>query len=862
MTTFAQTVYNMKDEKKTKDELIAELVELRQQVAVLEALEIQHQKTVTALKESEERFRLIVEDVEDYAIFMLDRSGYNISWNAGVERILGYSEAEFIGQLGSRIFSPEDIENGVPEQELQKAEAEGRAVDERWHIRKDGTRFWASGIITALRDNTGKLKGFSKVMRDFTERKQAEEERAQLLAREQKARRELETTLSKLQKSEARFRRFAESGVVGVMFSDVYGNITDANDAFLQMVRYSQEDLLSGKLCWHKMTPPEYLHLDQRALRELEQSGVCNPFEKEYIRKDGNRVPIVIGAALLEGSKDKAVCFVLDISRRKRAESALQKALSSLHRQLQFTSAITNSLGEGVYAIDTAGCVTFLNPAAEQMLGWTEVECLGKNMNQMIHFQRADGSQIHPEECQIMSVLHSGQTVRNELDVLTRKDGSIFPVAYTASPIVVDSQITGAVIVFQDITERKQAEEEHAQLLASEQAARSEAEKANRLKDEFLATVSHELRTPLNAIMGWIQLLRRGRLNETNIVRALETIERNARSQNQIIEDILDVSRIIRGKLHLQVRPVELVPVIEAALDAVRLAAEAKGITLTCELDSKAGAVLGDAERLQQVVWNLLSNAIKFTPKGGRATIGLQCINSDAVITLSDTGQGISAEFLPYIFDRFSQADATITRSQSGLGLGLAIVRHLVEMHGGTVIADSPGIGLGATFTVHLPLMIGTTEPNHVVSCVHPRLKDEVLLNCGSMLSGLRVLVVDDEADAREMLTAMLEHSGTEVKAVGSVSEALESLERLTPDVIVSDLAMPIEDGYTLIRQIREHPSQSCRQIPAVALTAYTRTEDRTRALLAGFQMHLPKPIEPQELVTAIANLTGRTTNG
>ncbi|GAB1538500.1 hypothetical protein NUACC21_11620 [Scytonema sp. NUACC21] len=851
----------MKDEDKTKDQLIAELVALRQQIAVLEASEAEHKETLTALKESEEHFRLAVEDVRDYAIFMLDTSGHNISWNAGVERILGYSEVEFIGQHSSRIFTREDIEDGIPEQEMRTAETEGRAVDERWHIRKDSTRFWASGIMTALRDKTGKLKGFTKVMRDFTDRKQAEEERAQFLEREQKAKWEMETTLAKLQKSEARFRRFAKSGMVGVIFSDVKGNIADANEAFLKMVGYTREDLLSGKLSWYKMTPEEYLHRDSQAIKELRESGVCTPFEKEYIRKDGSRVPIVLGAALLEGSQDNAVCFVLDITRRKWAESSLQTALSRLHRQLQFTKAITSSLGEGVYAIDNTGCVTFLNAAAEQILGWIEAEILGKNMHNTIHFQHADGSPILWEDCQVMTVLQSGKIVRNELDVFTRKDGTIFPVAYTASPIVVDGQIIGAVIVFQDITERKRVEQEHTQLLAREQAARNEAEKASRLKDEFLATVSHELRTPLNAILGWVQLLRRGKLNEAAVTRALETIERNARLQNQIVEDILDVSRIIRGKLHLQIRPVKLIPVIDDALDAVRLAAEAKGIELTSILESEAGPVAGDSDRLQQVVWNLLSNAIKFTPKGGCVSIQLQRVNSDAVITVSDTGQGISAEFLPYIFDRFSQADATTVRSHSGLGLGLAIVRHLVELHGGTVVASSPGVGKGATFTVHLPVMnILAIEANHK-SQVHLTQESDVLLNGELILDGLHILVVDDEADAREMLTVMLQQSGAKVKTAGSVGEAMSLLERLTPDVLVSDLGMPVEDGYTLIRQVRERLSDRLGQIPALALTAYARAEDRTLAISAGFQMHLPKPVQPQQLVTAIANLAGKTSN-
>ncbi len=410
-----------------------------------------------------------------------------------------------------------------------------------------------------------------------------------------------------------------------------------------------------------------------------------------------------------------------------------------------------------------------------------------------------------------------------------------------------------------EIRQRQRAEEERAQLLVQEQKARAEAENLNRLKDEFLSTVSHELRTPLNAILGWSQILRTNRVDEATMNRALETIERNARSQAQLIDDLLDISRIITGKIRLNVQTVELLSVIEAAIDTVRPAADAKNIRLQSVLDPAAGPVLGDSERLQQIVWNLLSNAIKFTPKRGRVQVCLQRINSHVEIVVTDTGQGISAEFLPYVFERFRQADSSITRSFGGLGLGLAIVRQLVELHGGTVHAESPGEGQGATFTVKLPLMaIGpkAIEPERV----HPAAGGSVPFDCSPRLDGLRILIVDDDADIRALLIYTLEVCGAEVMAAASADEAISVLTASsTPmDILISDIGMPDEDGYALLRRVRALEPENGGRIPAIALTAYARTQDRRAALLAGFQSHVAKPVEPAELIAVIANLAGR----
>ncbi|HYH45616.1 MAG TPA: GAF domain-containing protein [Thermoanaerobaculia bacterium] len=407
-------------------------------------------------------------------------------------------------------------------------------------------------------------------------------------------------------------------------------------------------------------------------------------------------------------------------------------------------------------------------------------------------------------------------------------------------------------------------------LLASEQSARREAEMASHAKDEFLSLLSHELRTPLNAILGWVRLLGTNTLDGDTQARAIDTIDRNARLQARLIEDMLDVSRIISGKLRLDAQAVDLSTVIHAAVDTLRPAADARGIRVHMVLDFGAGQVWGDPVRLQQVAWNLLSNAIKFTPKGGSVQVQLARVNSHLELVVSDTGPGIDAEFLPFVFDRFRQADATITRKHGGLGLGLAIVRHLVELHGGIVEAGNRTDRSGAVVAVKLPLMAvraptpvsPASQPSAAESpAVHPATSGPVSFECPPQLIGIRVLAVDDEADARLLLQQVLEQCGAEVRTCGSAAEALTALAEWTPDILVSDVGMPGEDGYSLIRKVRAAESGGAGggvRLPAVALTAYARVEDRLQALSAGYNMHVPKPVEPAELAVVIASLTGQ----
>jgi signal transduction histidine kinase/ActR/RegA family two-component response regulator len=410
-----------------------------------------------------------------------------------------------------------------------------------------------------------------------------------------------------------------------------------------------------------------------------------------------------------------------------------------------------------------------------------------------------------------------------------------------------------------EVAERKQAEEERAQMLVREQSARAEAEDANRTKDEFLATLSHELRTPLTAILGWSHLLRMNKLREPEFAHALETIERNARSQSQLIDDLLDVSRIVTGKLQIELSSVDLSSVIEAAVESVHPALATKEIELQI-LVEPGFRVRGDAHRLQQIFWNLFTNAIKFTPKGGQVKVTTERRDSEVWIKVTDTGIGISPEFLPYIFDRFRQADGSTTRAHGGLGLGLSIVRHLVELHQGKVEVSSEGNKLGSTFTIRLPIAVMMTRSRNGDNDSGQLKDEELLVKSPRILDGLKILVVDDDPDTRDLVTTILTRCGSEVRCSESAAEALKAFQEFSPDLLVSDIGMPEEDGYGLIRKLRKLKSKRAKQIPALALTAYATDEDRILALSAGFQMHLPKPIEPENLVSSIAAALGRNT--
>ncbi len=433
-------------------------------------------------------------------------------------------------------------------------------------------------------------------------------------------------------------------------------------------------------------------------------------------------------------------------------------------------------------------------------------------------------------------------------------------IAYENAALYVEAQTHASELRF-EVAVRKQAEEERAELLKREQAARAEAEGANRIKDEFLSTLSHELRTPLTAILGWSELVRRSGFDDTLLTRALETIERNARSQSKLIDDLLDVSRIITGKIRMNLRPVEIRTVVNTALEGVRPAFEEKEIQVETVFDSNSCLVLGDGHRLQQVFWNLLNNAVKFTPPGGQVKVVVQTNGSEVQVLVTDSGVGVEPEFLPYVFERFRQADGSTTRTHGGLGLGLAIVRHLVELHVGRVEALSEGRDRGATFTVTLPLATSETPANCDDRHELAR-RTSKSLGGSQRLDGLRILVVDDEADARELIATILANRGGNVRCCVSAAEALQAFEEWNPDVLVSDVGMPVEDGYSLIGKIRRLEVGTERPLPAIALTAYASTEDRMQALSAGYQMHLTKPVDQTTLLNAIATALGPRSDG
>ncbi|MBS0419471.1 MAG: PAS domain S-box protein [Proteobacteria bacterium] len=523
-------------------------------------------------------------------------------------------------------------------------------------------------------------------------------------------------------------------------------------------------------------------------------------------------------------------------------------------------AAIIDSSEDAVVSKTLTGIVTSWNVAAERLFGFTADEMIGQSITRVIP------DELLHEEAEILSKLRRGERVERYETVRVAKGGRRLDISLTVSPVR-DSRgnIVGAAKIAHDITARRRAEREllerEAQLaklaaerefvLDSERAARSEAERLSHLKDEFLATLSHELRTPLNAIQGWASLLKQPDVRGKEWQRGLEVIERNVRIQADIIKDLLDMSRIISGKLHLDVQPVFLHDSINNAIEAVRQTADARDIRIQPLLDTRMGLVRGDPNRLQQVLWNLLSNAIKFTPKGGRIRVVLERVNSHADICIEDTGIGIKPEFLPYVFERFRQADATTTRQFGGLGLGLSLVKSLVELHGGSVRVKSPGENQGTTFIVSLPIAHVRAEENHNPAGERGEESSEDLDL--PLLQGVQVLVVDDEADGRELIARILQGRGANTQCASSAEEALDMLAQQHFDVLLSDIGMPVTDGFELIRRVRLLNAR--RPIPAIAITAYARTEDRQRSLLAGFHMHLSKPIEARELIASVAGL-------
>ncbi len=827
----------------------------------------------------------LIESAGD-AIISKTLDGIITSWNEGARRIFGYEADEVIGKSVT-ILIPEghlDEEPAI----LARLRA-GQRIEhyETVRVRKDGRLIDISLTVSPIRGPEGKIVGASKIARDITEQRQAR--RA-------------------LDEASDRLKLALDAAHLGDWSWDAKTDIVDMSETAATIFGITP----GPHMTWTQMN--RLLHEDdrERARTAVDTAlATRGEYDIEYrvrhtAKSDGWAWVASKGHGVYadDGSVVGMVGLLQDISTRKTNEETLRdqaEALRTLNEMGQRISAELD-LHNTVQAVTDAATELigarfgsfFYNVLNEEGASYMLFTLAGVPREAFEHFPM-------PRATDLFGPTFRGEGVVRIDDVkLDPRYGKNSPyygmpqghlpvTSYLAVPVVSRSgEVMGGLffghpepgvfterdeITVSGLASQAAIAMDNARLYEAAQKARTEAEKAaaenerlyrqaqesSRLKEEFLATISHELRTPLSAILGWARMLRMGQLSPENVAKALDTIERNARAQAQLVDDLLDVSRIITGKLRMDVRPADPNAFIDAAVESVRPAAEAKGVRVQKVMDTGLLSIPGDPVRLQQVVWNLLSNAIKFTPREGRVQIRSERVNSHLEIVVSDTGQGIAPDFLPHVFDRFRQADQKTSRQHGGMGLGLAIVRHLVELHGGTVHADSEGEGRGATFTVKLPI-----SPVYSVdtsgSRVHPSARDLLPpVDSTDRLDGLRILVVDDEGDTRDLLKQGLEYCGATVKVAESAGEAIDMIKMSIPDVLISDIGMPGTDGYDFIRQVRKLSRQRGGKVAAIALTAYTRIEDRLQALRAGYDMHVPKPVELTELVAVAASLARRS---
>jgi PAS domain S-box-containing protein len=666
----------------------------------------------------------------------------------------------------------------------------------------------------------------------------------------------LEQRTRELAQTLAVMRATLESTVDGILVTDDQGKITDFNERCIDIWKVPGE-LVQGSPASHLWELASHNFVEpQRFIVRFEEITASGQESFDFLQlKDGRIFERYSKVLAVEGQSGGRVWSFRDVSERHLAEI-------TAHR----LAAIVASSDDAIIGKDLNSIITSWNSGAERIFGYTADEMIGTSIMRLIPSDRQN------EEQEILSHIRRGERFDHFETIRVAKDGRQLNLSITVSPIKDSAgHVVGASKVARDITERKKVEaalrkateeaeaanRERLFLLDSEREARSQAERASRIKDEFLATLSHELRTPLNAVLGWVSLLQREGLQAEERKRGLDTIERNARVQAQIIDDLLDLSAIISGKVRLDVQRVDLPNVLNESIETVRPTAEAKGIRLQALVDPFAGPISGDPNRLKQVFWNLLSNAIKFTPKEGKVQVLLERVNSHLEVSVIDTGEGIAPELLPYVFDRFRQGDDSTTRRHGGLGLGLAIVKQLVELHGGNIRVKSGGIGQGATFTLNLPLIALHAEPANERR--HPRAaRHQSEPSPEVSLANLHVLVVDDDSDARDLVQRLLQLAGATVSMAGSAAEAMERILAERPDVLVCDIGMPGEDGYTFIRRLRSIEETQGSALPAVALSAYARSDDRTKAIRSGFQNHLAKPVESAELLAVINSLANR----
>ena len=640
-----------------------------------------------------------------------------------------------------------------------------------------------------------------------------------------------------------------ESSDDAIISKDLSGVIQSWNAGAERMFGYSAAEAIGRSISL--IIPPGREAEEHQILARLRRGERVDHFETVRVARDGREVAISLTVSPIRDASGEVVGaskIARDITEKKRAADALAE-------QREWLQTTLESIGDAVIATDARGEIVFLNAVAEHLTGWRREDARGKQCTEVFHI--VNEMTRRPADNPVQRVLEDGVVIGlANHTLLIAADGTERPIDDSAAPIRHrDGRIAGTVLVFRDVTDRRQVENERytallerERLLESERAARADAERANRLKDEFVAIVSHELRTPLNAMMGWTEILANDESDADTRERAVDVLRRNTRLQAQLVSDLLDMSRMLSGKLRLDLRSVELSAVIQDAVQTVQSAADNKGLEIETDVEPGVGIALADPARLQQVLCNLLLNAVKFTPAGGRVSVTLRQIDAGAEITVSDNGVGIRPELLSSIFDRFRQADSSASRRFGGLGLGLAIVKQLVEMHGGTVRAASPGDGQGASFTVSLPVETASARPSA------PQRPEPAGETPGRDVSlhDLTVLVVEDDPDSRDLIERWLAAHGAQVASSPSAPRALEMLRAVRPDVLVCDIGLPDMDGYEFIQRIRALDPGQGGTIPAVAVTAFARPEDRTQALRAGYQAHIAKPVGQSDLIAIV----------
>ena len=780
-----------------------------------------------------EELALLIDAVQDYALFLLSPTGEIRSWNTGAERVMGYVEEEILGKHFSIFYGEEDLRSRKPQRELEDAAREDRVEDEGWRIRKDGSRFWANTVITVLRNTDGSVHGFAKVTRDMSARKAAEEQ--------------LRQSMEIFQLLVSSVRDYA------IFMLDPGGHIATWNRGAQRIKGYAPEEIIGHH--FSEFYPPEDVQ-NGKPEWELDVAREKGSVEDEgwRVRKDGTRfwANVVITAVYDKDRNLRGFAKVTrDLTERRAAEEALRENAEI------FQLLVSSVRDYAIFMLDASGHVATWNLGAQQIKQYTPDEIIGRHFSTF--YDEEDIRAGKPER--ELEIAKAEGRVEDEGWRL-RKDGTRFWANVIITAIYDhEGALRGFTKVTRDITERKQAEEtqralleqREARLQAEEERRKAEAssraaQEANRAKDEFLMTLSHELRTPMTAILGWARLLPSMSPDDPLFREAIAAIGAGASLQARLIDDILDVSRIVSGKLRLSPETVDIAGIIMNAIDAVAPTAQAKDIEVTTEFAPMLGTMVVDATRLQQVIWNLLTNAVKFTPRQGTVKVSARRTASHVRISVKDSGEGIAPPFLPHVFEPFRQAETPQTRVHGGLGLGLSIVRYIAEAHGGTVTAESEGRGKGATFTVTLPLRAVSPRPG-----AEPRSPADTFLQ-RDVLRGLQIMLVEDDRESRRMIATVLRAAGGIVVPMESAAAALDAIEQKTPDILITDIAMPEMDGYAFTRALRARPSG--RDVKIIALTAFSAgTTDQSQ-----FAAYLLKPIDPFHLVDEVAKVAQRAT--